>query len=43
MIGILPTMIALSLPRLPADPIVTGVAVGLLVVGLMVWLVRTRA
>jgi hypothetical protein len=29
----------LTLPRIPADPIVTGIAVGVFVVGLVAWLI----
>jgi hypothetical protein len=31
-----------SLPRIPADPIVTGIGVLVLVAGLITWLVTTR-
>jgi hypothetical protein len=32
----------LTLPRIPADPIITGIAVGVLLAGLVAWLVVTR-
>jgi hypothetical protein len=35
-------LLLLSLPRIPADPILTGIAVGVLVAGLIAWLIVTR-
>jgi len=32
----------LTFPRIPADPIVTGIAVGVLIAGLVAWLIVTR-
>jgi hypothetical protein len=32
----------LSLPKIPADPIVTGIAIGVLIAGLVAWLIVTR-
>jgi hypothetical protein len=32
----------LALPRIAADPILTGIAVGVLLAGLIAWLIVTR-
>jgi hypothetical protein len=32
----------LILPRIPADPILTGIAIGVFLAGLVVWLIVTR-
>jgi hypothetical protein len=35
-------LISVELPRIPADPTLTGIAVGVLVAGLIAWLIVTR-
>jgi ABC-type enterobactin transport system permease subunit len=35
-------VVLLSLPRIPADPILTGIGVAALLAGLVAWLIVTR-